>query len=524
MESKHWLLILPILLPLFTAAISVVFWGKRRLQRLLSVAGALAHFVAAIFLWLATLDGTVLVTPLSNWAPPYGIVLVADQLGATMTLLGAMMGLAVVIYSLRAIDARREAFGYHPLLHVLLMGVCGAFLTGDLFNLYVWFEVMLLASFVLLALGGERPQLEGAIKYVALNLIASTLFLSATGLLYGLVGTLNFADLAVKLRDVPQPEIVTALSMLFLVAFGLKAGVFPLFFWLPASYHTPPSAIAALFAGLLTKVGVYVLIRTFSLVFVSDPHFTNTVLLWIGVLTMLFGVLGAVAQNDMRRILSFHIVSQIGYMIFGLALFTPLALAGAIFYVVHHIIVKTNLFLVAGVVRYLQGTSALAETGGLFRKKPVLAALFAVPALSLAGIPPLSGFFAKLAIVRAGLESEAWIATGIAVFVGLLTMFSMTKIWNEVFWKATPEDANAYAKYAVEKPMPRAMTLPILALALCTVSIGFGVGPLWNYSQRAATQILDPTIYVRAVLGDESAAKLADSIEREKLAKREAAR
>jgi multicomponent Na+:H+ antiporter subunit D len=236
-----------------------------------------------------------------------------------------------VVYSFASIDVQRESFGYYPLLHILLMGVCGAFLTGDIFNLYVWFEVMLIASFVLLALGGERAQLEGAIKYVTLNLISSAFFLTAVGILYGMIGTLNMADLARQLSTVAQPGLVMTLAMLFFVAFGIKAALFPLFFWLPASYHTPPVIVSALFAGLLTKVGVYALVRVFTLLFIRDSSYIPTLILVVAGLTMVTGVLGAVAQNEIRRLLSFHIVSQIGYLLMGLGLFTPLVLAGTVF-------------------------------------------------------------------------------------------------------------------------------------------------------------------------------------------------
>ena len=317
----------------------------------------------------------------------------------------------MAVYSLGSIDEAREAHGYHPLFHVLLMGVSMAFLTGDLFNLYVAFEVMLMASFVLLSLGGERAQLEGAVKYVTLNLLSSAVFLAAVGVLYGVAGTLNLADLALAVQRGTAPGLVTTLACLFLVAFGIKAAVFPLFFWLPASYHTPPVAVSALFAGLLTKVGVYALVRAFTLVFTGDTALTHGLILAVAVLTMVTGVLGAAAQFEFRRVLSFHIVSQIGYMVLGLGLFTPLALAGTVFYLIHHIVVKTNLFLVAGIVKRLGGTLDLGSLGGLYRRRPALALLFLVPAFSLAGIPPLSGFWGKLVLVKAGLDSGHYAVT-----------------------------------------------------------------------------------------------------------------
>jgi multicomponent Na+:H+ antiporter subunit D len=500
------LLVLPLIIPLATAAVLLLFWRWRVAHRVLGVIGAAALLVSAIALLEKVWREGIQVVQLGDWPAPFGITLVADLFSAIMVLLAALMGLAVVVYSLSSIDRRRESFGYYALFHILLMGVCGAFLTGDIFNLYVWFEVMLIASFVLLALGGERPQLEGAIKYVTLNLISSAIFLAAVGILYGMAGTLNMADLAVKLSLTPFPGLVTTVAMLLLVSFGIKAAVFPLFFWLPASYHTPPVPISAIFAGLLTKVGVYALIRVFTLIFVGDIDFTHNVILVIAGLTMVTGVLGAVAQNELRRILSFHIVSQIGYMIMGLALMTPLAIAGSVFYVMHHIIVKTNLFLVSGVVQRLRGSLELKEIGGLYATHPGLAALFMIPAMSLAGMPPLSGFFAKFVLIRAGIEVGSWWIVAAAIFAGILTLFSMTKIWNEAFWKARPSLPDLAASPASgptdaeRDAASRPMLPPIIALAVITVLIGIAAGPVFTLATRAAEQLLNREMYIEAVL------------------------
>lgn len=492
------LLLLPILIPFLTAVAALLAWQQRRLQRVLGVVGAAGLLGAALGLLVSVAQNGIQVVQIGNWPAPFGITLVADLFSAIMVGLAGLMGLMVAIYSLVSMDPRREAFGYYPLLHILLLGVCGAFLTGDMFNLYVWFEVMLIASFVLLALGGERAQLEGAIKYVTLNLISSALFLAAVGILYGLVGTLNMADVARQLKTV-QPGLVTTLAMLFLVAFGIKAAIFPLFFWLPASYHTPPVAVSAIFAGLLTKVGVYALIRVFTLLFVQDVSYTHNLILIVAGLTMVTGVLGAAAQDEFRRILSFHIVSQIGYMLMGLALFTPLALAGSIFYIIHHIIVKTNLFLISGVVYRLSGTYQLKKLGGLYQTSPGIAMLFLIPALSLAGIPPLSGFWAKFTLVRAGLEVEQYAIVATALGVGLLTLFSMTKIWAEAFWKEKPAAGDENEARTSQTGLP--LLLPIIILATVTVTIGLVTEPVFRLASQAAEQLLNPADYIQAVLG-----------------------
>jgi len=281
--------------------------------------------------------------------------------------------------------------------------------------------------------------LDGGVKYVTINLLATLLFIAAIGLLYGLTGTLNMADLHRKIPLVADRGVVTAVAVLFLAAFGIKAAVFPLFFWLPAAYHTPPVSVSAIFAGLLTKVGIYALIRFFTLVFVIDTAYFHLLLLAVAALTMISGVLGAAAQNEFRRILSFHIISQVGYMVLGLALQTRLALAGTVFYLVHHIIVKANLFLVSGVVKQLKGSFELAQLGGIYRRNGWIAVLFFIPAFSLAGFPPLSGFWAKMILIRASLDVHQYWLACVAAVVGLLTVYSMTKIWGEAFWKPAPE-------------------------------------------------------------------------------------
>ncbi len=495
----NWLLICPIVIPLAAAVIGFAGRGSERTQRGVSLAGAVALSAAAAGLFSHVWREGIAAVQIGGWPAPYGITLVADHLSAAMVAVSALIGLATVIYACGDTRRGRLSQALHPLLHALLAGVCGAFLAGDVFNLYVWFEVMLIASLALLVLGGKPAQLDGAVRYAALSLIATTLLLSGIGLLYGLTGTLNMADLHLRVQEVEDQGLLTLVAVVFIIAFGLKAAVFPLFFWLPASYHTPQIAVSAVFSGLLTKVGVYALMRFFTLIFRHDVGYTHELLLWVAGLTMVTGVLGAASQNELRRILSFHIISQIGYMILGLALFTTLGLLGGIFYVIHHIIVKANLFFVSGAVNRLAGSTELRTLGGLYRDKPLLAALFFVPAFSLAGFPPLSGFWAKLLLIRASVESEEFVLAGVALLVGLLTVFSMTKIWLNAFWKARPEESGPPPPVA---PRRRWLLLaPIAALAAITVAIGLYAGPLYTLAERAAAELMDPSLYVAAVLG-----------------------
>jgi multicomponent Na+:H+ antiporter subunit D len=492
-------LIAPIIVPFTAAALALAGRSRPGYQHILSLAAVAVYLAAGVsLLYQVHLQG-IAVLHVAGWPAPYGIALAADRLSALMIAVTGIVYGAVVAYSRAEMDADHIRRGYYALLHILIGGISGAFVTGDLFNLYVWFEVMLMASFALLVLGRRRAQMDGGVKYVIINLFATLLFLTGLGLVYAMTGTLNMAHLHVKLRAVGDPGLLAAISMLFLTVFGIKSALFPLYFWLPASYHTPPVAVSAVFSGLLTKVGVYALIRTFTLLFPLENNGMRELILAAAALTMVLGVLGAAAHNHVRRILSFHIISQVGYMILGLGLYSPLALAGSLFYLLHHIIVKANLFLISGLMRQWDGSLSLGRMGGLYRSHGLAALLFIIPAFSLAGFPPLSGFWAKMIIIRASLETGHFFLAGIAALVGLLTIYSMTKIWNEAFWKPKPQDTMPADGPA--KAVSAWMLAPIAVLALLTIAIGLVPEPIYQFMHEAADGLLEPAIYVKAVLG-----------------------
>jgi len=480
-------LYLCLLVPMAAAVLQILLLGQPRGQRVVAVvATGLLTIVGCALVAAVKASGPVILD-VGGWAAPVGIRLQADMLSALMVAVTGLVGLCGAIHGLAEVPPSDERRGYHPLYQFLLFGVCGSFLTNDLFNLYVWFEVMLLSSFVLLALGGGKAQIEGAVKYVVLNIVASLVFLIGAGMLYAALGTLNFADIALRISEGKGSPTGIRLSAVFLLlAFAVKAGVFPLYAWLPSSYHTPRHTISAVFAGLLTKVGVYALIRTFGPTFAAEQDFILPILWWVSLLTMVTGVLGAASQFHTRKILSFHIISQIGYMTFGLALGTAGAFAAAIFYIIHHILVKTNLFFVASVIDRIGGGEDLKKTGGLYRSAPWLAVLFLIPALSLGGIPPFSGFWAKLALLKEILNVNAWWAAGISLAVGILTLFSMTKIWAEAFWKDRPEDA------APLRPVYASHVIPMVILAAGTIAISLYPAYLFELADIAARQLLTP--------------------------------
>ena len=487
-------LVLPILVPLTTAAVLMLAPKRPAPQRWISLAGSVLLLASVVLLFLRVNAGGVQVLQISSWPAPFGITLVADLLAAILVVAVGVVGTAISFVAFSGVDPRREAFGYHPLLQILLMGVAGAFLTGDFFNLYVWFEVMLVASFVLMALNRTRAQMEAAFKYVAINLIASSIFLTALGLLYGATGTLNMAELARVWPTIGTPGVDTVLAVLFVIAFSIKAGLFPLFFWLPASYHTPPAAVGAAFAGLLTKVGVYALIRVFTLLFHSAPPALFALLLTMSAATMVIGLVAALNERDFRRVLSFNLVGHIGYTTASLSLLTPAALAGAIFYVLHHIVVITNLYLVSGVLLRLRRTTDMAGLGGMYRDQPLFSALAMVPIFSLAGVPPLSGFLGKLAILEGTFAAGAYWISGVVLVVGLLTLLSMGRTWADTFWRPAGE-----ARDLAPPSMP--FLVAIAALSLVTIGMTIGAEPLFELTSRSAQQLLQRDEYVRAVLG-----------------------
>ena len=491
------MIVLPILLPLFFGILCLLAWKSIHLQKVFSLLGTTLQLGAALWLLNHVQQAGIQHLQVGNWPAPFGIVLAVDLFSAIMVAIASLVALVIATYSQATSDPRQVQVGYYTLFFLLLMGVNGAFITGDLFNLYVWFEVMLMASFVMLALGGERPQIEGAIKYVILNLLSSTLFLSAVGLLYNLTGTLNMADLAQRLPQLEAGSQVTLIAVLFLVAFGIKSAIFPLFFWLPASYHTPPVTITALFSGLLTKVGIYALIRVFTLLFIQDSAYTHALILVIAGFTMVTGVFGAAAQTDFRRLLSFHIISQIGYLLMGLGLFSQPALAASIYFMVHVILAKTSLFLVAGIVEKMDGSFNLKDLGGIYAGRFAVALLFLLPALSLAGLPPLSGFFAKLALVVAGVELRSYAIVGVGLAVSLMTLYSMTKVWNEAFWKEKKNQPQGTA----HKPVSAWLWMPTAVLVLLSLLAGLLAEPLLQLANQSAAQLIDPSIYIQAVLG-----------------------
>jgi multicomponent Na+:H+ antiporter subunit D len=488
------LLAMTVVAPLLAAAAGLLLRHQAVARDAVTLAGLSAAAGSAIALLVRVNSEGTHVAQVGGWGPELGIVLVADLFAMLILPVALVIILVVEIF---AIGQRRTAWGANPelagpLLGVLTSGVSLAILTGDLFTLFVAFELILVSSYVLLTHQGQREQIRSAMTYVVMNLFASTLFLFGLAFVYAATGTVNIALLAERI-----PELATGVRVgigaWFLVVFGTKAAIFPLFSWLPDSYPTAPTTITAVFAGLLTKIGIYAMIRFHTLTAMEELGAT---MLIIAGVTMVVGALGALAQSDVKRILSFHIISQIGYMLMGLGLFSAAGTTGAILFLVHHMPVKTVLFLVGGLIENDQGSSRLAESGGLARRRPVVAALFAIPALSLAGLPPFSGFVAKFSVISAGIEATSTPIVVVALGAGALTLLSMTKIWLGVFWGSSPEEL---------QPVPtrsgnRAAMMSATGMAVAgTLAISLFAGTLFDLSKKAATDLRSPDTYIGQV-------------------------
>jgi multicomponent Na+:H+ antiporter subunit D len=489
------LLILPVLVPLLTGIALVFLRHHIILQKWLSALSFLCITGVACYLVYQVSDQGIQTLYLGGWAPPFGIVFVADMFSALLVLTSGIVALACVWFAFKSIGTEREKYFFYPFFQFLLVGVCGSFLTGDIFNLFVCFEVMLISSYVLIVLGGTKPQLRESIKYVLINIVSSIFFVVSVAYLYAVTGTLNMAQLSVRVADIGQDGVLTLIALLFLIVFSLKAALF-LYFWLPGAYSVPSTAVAAIFSALLTKVGIYALFRTFTLIFYHEPGITHQLLGWLAALTMVLGVVGAVAYDDIRKILAYNVIVAVGFIVFGLAIFTTTSIEGAIFYLIHDMIVKALLFLAGGLIILVAGTDQLKKTGGLIKEYPVLGWIFLATAISLAGIPPLSGFAGKLLIIQGGLNTGFYVFVGVSLLTSLLVLYSLVKLFMAAFWKEPEESIQSSRSKIVIK----GLIAPCAVLLGLSAALGLGAEWIYPYVNQAAETLMDPSIYIQAVL------------------------
>lgn len=509
-------------LPLLGAGVNLVLGRHRRIQIAVSVATLTAVTVIAGGLLAAVDGGSPVAVAVGGWPVPFGIALYVDRLSALLVMVSAVVLLAVLLFSVGqgAADGDEDTpvSIFHPSYLILAAGIFDAFIAGDLFNLYVAFEILLVASYVLITLGGTRERLRSGVIYIVVSLVSSVLFLAAIAVIYAALGTVNMAQIAERMTALPA-EVQLVLHLMLLLAFSIKAAIFPLSFWLPDSYPTAPAPVTAVFAGLLTKVGVYAIIRTETQLFRDND--LNALLMILALATMIVGVLGAVAQAELKRILSFTLVSHVGYMVFGIAIATPLALGATVYYMIHHIVVQTTLFLAVGLVERRAGTTSIVQLRGLMTAAPMIAVLYFIPALNLGGLPPFSGFIGKYAVFDAAVQvgDPLMIVLVVAgIVTSLLTLYTLMRAWNLGFWRGEDEphdelvdrvsylgDAPAADLRTARRRIPRIMTATTAGMVAVTVALTIFAGPLFEVCMRIGDALTQPIHLVTAPAASDGA-------------------
>lgn len=491
------LVLMPILIPAFGAVFLLLFPRKVMIQRTIAVITSIVLILANIYLVYYIYQHGILVVTLGNWPAPFGISIVGDMLAILLVTTTSLILLSVLMYSFYSIGKPRERFLYYPAVLFLIVGVNGSFLTGDIFNLFVFFEVMLMASYVLLVLGGTKVQLKATVKYLLINVVGSAFLVMSIALLYSMVGTLNMADISQKIATIDggNTGMITVVAVLFLFVFGLKAGIFPLYFWLPGSYYAPPIPVLALFGGLLTKVGVYALIRVYTLFFYNETDFALPLLSTLALITIVLGVIGAISYNDMKTIMIYNILIAVGVILFSVSLMTREAMTGAIFYLIHDMLIKGTLFLTIGVIIAITGYSSIQKFSGLMSVKPSLGWTFFIGALGLAGIPPLSGFIGKLLIIEGSFGAKHYVGGIVVLISSLFVLLSMIKIFSKGFW------GEKKGTFKLDIPY-RKMMFPVLLLLVISVGYGIFSEAMYPLIDKAVDPLVDPSIYIQAVLGE----------------------
>ena len=506
-----WLVILPVVLMIGAGAVLLMVRKSVRLHGGIAIAALLLLVLVNGSLLLRVIENGPVTMVMGRWLPPFGIAFTADLFGATMALTASLVALAAGIFALKDIDGSGRRYGFYPFLMLLMAGVSGAFLTGDIFNLYVWFEVLLISSFGLLILGSRPEQIDGALKYAVLNLIATTLFLISVGYLYSLFGTLNMADIALKAGDLSGTAPLVTLTALFTFAFAMKAAAFPLNFWLPASYHTPRIVVSALFGALLTKVGIYALIRVTVMLLPVEREVLSPAIATLAILTLITGALGALAQSDIRKLAGYLVIAGIGNMLAGVAIGSPAAISGAIFYALHSMVAMTALYLVVGEAArrasLLSGDEnqanrwSLHTLGGLYRSSPGFTAVSLLVFLAVAGLPPLSGLWPKIMLLKAAMDINAWWLAAAILVSSFLVTLTLGRIVLLAYWRQGPESAAGLERQTAVRGDWR-LSLPLCALVL--LAAGFGLFPehLLSLTQSAAEGLAGPSAYIRSVFPD----------------------
>ncbi len=490
------LVVLPMAIPVLVGIILIFFRNQVVFQRVLTLLTMVANIGIAVYLLNMIQTDGIQRLDFGGWEPPFGILFVADSFSVILVLTTSVVASVILIYAFASIGKAHERMFFYSFVNFLIAGVYGSFLTGDLFNLYVCFEIMLLSSYVLIAFGGRKVQLRESLKYVLINVLSSWFLLIAIAYLYGSVGTLNMAHISERIAESGQTPLLTVISMVFLIVFALKAGLF-LYYWLPNAYSVAPTPIAALFGALLTKVGIYAMFRVFTLFFYHEPQITHTIIGVLAALTLIGGSVGAVAYKDIRQIVTYNVIIAVGFILVGLSVGTVTAFEGSIYYLVHDMIVKGLLFLIAGSMIALTGTAKMDGMSGLIRNYPLLGWMFFIVMLSLAGIPPLSGFIGKVLIGQGTVEMGSYVLLALSFISSIFVLYSLLRIFLNCFWGETiisPDE---------KTPMKKGWLVSIALFTLMTIGLGIGAESIQDVVSDAAHTLMNPQVYIDAVLYNE---------------------
>ena len=489
------IVVLPMVIPVLAGILLIFLRPYINAQRWISFGVMLANMGIGFYILNRIQTEGILRLDFGGWEPPFGILFVADSFSAILVLTASAVTAVCLLYSFSSIGKAHENMFFYSFVNFLVAGVNGSFLTGDLFNLYVCFEIMLLASYVLIALGGKKVQLKESIKYVAINVLSSWFFLVGIAYLYGTVGTLNMAHLSERIAASGQTPLLTVISILFLVVFSLKSGLL-LYYWLPGSYSAPPAAVAALFGALLTKVGIYAMFRVFTLIFYHESGITHTIIGVLAGLTLIGGSIGAIAYKDLRQIVSYNVIIAVGFILVGLAVMTPEAIEGSIYYLMHDMLVKGLLFLIAGSMITLTGMTNIDYMSGLIRNYPLLGWMFFIVMLSLAGVPPFSGFIGKVLVGQGAVNAGSYILLALAFLSSIFVLYSLLRVFLNCFWGET------IISVEDEVPMNKGWLISCALLTIATIGLGLGAESVALYVSDAAETLLNPKVYIDAVLHD----------------------
>lgn len=486
------LAILPIILPLIAGFTTAFFTKKPAVTRVLTKIFIVLNLLSVVYIAYLVFSSGSIVLETGSWEAPFGIIFIADPLSIILVLTTNILATACAFIAPHFVPEKKERYYFYSFFFFLISGVSGAFLTGDLFNLFVFFEVLLMASYAMIVLGGDKKQLRESLKYVLINLFSSVVFVTTIAFLYAVVGTVNMAHIAERVHEVEQQGVLTTIAIVLFFVFATKAALFPLYYWMPKSYIVPNTVVSALFGAVLTKVGIYSIIRVFTLIFVFETDIIRYFFLVVAALSMIFGVIGALSATNIKLIVAYNVIPSIGFILFGLAIFNETSLSGSVYYLAHDMIIKAALFLIVGTIAYVAGTSDLKKMGGFLHDYPLLGWLLFIATFVLAGIPPFSGFIGKLLLLRGSFEAEHLTVLIIGLITSLLILYSVIRIFIHAFWGERPKD--------MQKRNINPFYGPIIFLLLFSVALGIGAEFFYPYVSDVANYLLDPEIYINSVL------------------------